>query len=158
MKGWAKLGMQIARAACACLAAWGTSAYPQAAARCDRSDPALREIDDIASGREWQLVRDANHVGGPGRWLQVQAGRHCADEGPATRIATSIDPAIRAGDRIVIDEETGSATVRIEAVALEPAALGKTLRVRLQFGGASVRAVAQAPGHATLLRSIEAWP
>jgi hypothetical protein len=57
---------------------------------------------------------------------------------------------VRAGDRVVIEENTPIVEARLEAVALGPALIGSSFRARLSIGGYIVQAVALAPGRASL--------
>ena len=127
----------------------------------------IREIDDPATGMRWLLERDPSRPGGPGRLVPV-SGRGWA-VGPARQrgtvprpIGPAIQPAlyrpvIRAGDRLVIEENTPVVEARLAAVALGPAAAGASFAARLQFGGTVVQAVAVAPGRATLAPEARGW-
>jgi flagella basal body P-ring formation protein FlgA len=64
-------------------------------------------------------------------------------------------PVIRAGDRLVVEENTAVIEARLEAVALGPAALGSSFDVRLKLGGKVARAVALAPGRAAFQAHAE---
>lgn len=119
---------------------------------------ALREIDDPLTGSRWLLVRDGGHPEGPGR-LTLETGLR--DDGQiggkgnnAVRKSLAIvgrpSVVIRGGDRLVVEEETQVVMVRLEAVALGPAAPGGSLQARLEIGGKVVRVVALAPGRAAL--------
>ena len=127
------------------------------------STQALREIDDSSTGEHWVLLRDDVHPGGPGR-LTLATGLR--DDGRvsgkgtdagAQQLAVARAPrvAIRGGDRLVVEENTAVVAVRLEAVALGPAALGGSLQARLEIGGKVVRVVALAPGRAALMP--QAW-
>ncbi len=59
-------------------------------------------------------------------------------------------PVIRAGDRLIVEEHTAVVDAALEAVRLNPAALGSTFKVRLKIGGKVLRAVALGPGRAAL--------
>jgi hypothetical protein len=60
------------------------------------------------------------------------------------------------GESVVVEEHTTAAEVSVEAVAMEPAASGSLLHVRLKIGGKVLRAVALAPGKAELTLALEA--
>jgi hypothetical protein len=114
---------------------------------------AVREIDDPHTGDRWLLLRDPGHPGGPGRLERVRGQGNTAREkghgglDPASyRIPQS--PVIRAGDRLVIEEDTTVISSRLAAVALGPAVIGASFEARLQIGGKVVQAVALAPGRA----------
>ncbi len=114
----------------------------------------VREIDDPQNGNRWLLLRDPGNPGGPGR-LVLAAGqsaepRQAKVGGAKPDGLKSFAPAIRAGEKLIVEENTAVVDVRLEAVALEPAVAGAAFRVRLQVGGKVVRAVAQGPGRAAL--------
>jgi flagella basal body P-ring formation protein FlgA len=57
---------------------------------------------------------------------------------------------IRAGDELVVEENTVVVEARLEARALGSASLGNTLHARLKMGGKVVPVVALGPGRAAL--------
>jgi hypothetical protein len=129
------------------------------------ADLVIREIDDPHSGARWLLMRDRNHPAGPGRLVLVAApGRHAGPGVPVGTLFTTSTvlipprPVIRAGDRLVVEENTAVIEARLEAVALGPATLGSTFDVRLKMGGKVARAVALAPGRAAFQAQTEARP
>lgn len=109
----------------------------------------LREIDDPHNGGRWLLLRDESHPGGPGLLTLVVAARcvsgqhHGAD--PEAKKAL---PAIRSGDRVIVEESTPVAEARLEAVAMGQAIEGSVFQARLMIGGRVVRAVAIGPDRA----------
>jgi hypothetical protein len=120
----------------------------------------VREIDDPSSGARWLLVREMEHPGGPGRLVEVfpaqSSGRRIE---AAASVAQPVPrPAIRAGDRLIVEENTAVVEARLEAVALGPAAVGSELGVRLKIGGKVLRAVALGPGRAAFKPETEARP
>jgi len=124
----------------------------------------VREIDDPQNGNCWLLVRDPSHPGGPGRLvLAVGAGVHSrrgrtAEQKFLAAEHRALTPVIRGGDRLIVEEKTAVVEARLEAVALGPAAAGAPLQVRLAIGGKVVRAVALAPGRASLAPDLEVRP
>jgi hypothetical protein len=130
----------------------------------------VREIDDPNTGARWLLRRDPSHPGGPGRMvLGAQSQGHAlGNAANATEIggqhdgareaqATApVQPVIRSGDRLIVEEHTSVVDASLEAVALNPAAVGSSLMVRLAIGGRLVRAVALAPGRASFQAEIGA--
>jgi hypothetical protein len=128
------------------------------------ADPVVREIDDPHSGAHWLLMRDRNHPAGPGRLVLVAADRQAGQGGQGSTIRTTstelipLRPVIRAGDRLIVEENTAVIEARLEAVALGPATLGSTFDVRLKLGGKVARAVALAPGRAAFQAQTEARP
>lgn len=127
----------------------------------------VREIDDPATGMRWLLERDPGHPGGPGRLVPVTGSDLAAGRTRHRQLAfharsavikpSPYSPVIRAGDRLVIEENTAAVEARLTAVALSPAVAGASFEARLQFGGKVVRAVAVAPGRATLAPQTGAW-
>jgi len=115
---------------------------------------AVREIDDPHTGDRWLLMRNDQVPGGPGRLVLVAAHRSAA--GSATSRAAGpagdaqILPVIRAGDRLILEEHTARVDAVLEARAMNPAAPGASLDVRLTIGGNVVRAVALGPGRVAL--------
>ena len=125
----------------------------------------IRAIQDPHSGERWLLMRNDDHPGGPGRLLLANAperspGLAVPGTAPRSRAMKLALPgevvAIRAGDRLVVEEHTAISDVRLEAVALEPAKVGMTLTVRLKIGGREERAVALGPGRAAFAPSRQA--
>ncbi len=114
----------------------------------------LREIDDPNSGTRWLLVRDKTSPGGPGRLELVPPGRDPGAPGRQAKapwVAQTRDVLIiRPGDKLVVEEHTTITDAYLEGVALGPAGTGSALNVRLTIGGRVVRAVAVAPGRASL--------
>lgn len=133
----------------------------------------VRAIDDPYTGNYWLLERDPDHPGGPGRLVLVpraaqtdgpdsEPGSESDGAGPRQAapdaIARALAPVIRAGDRLMVIENTAVAEARLEAVALGPAVRGADFEVRLQIGGKEVRAVALGPGRAAFADQIGARP
>jgi hypothetical protein len=119
---------------------------------------AIREIDDPHTGAHWFLLRDASHPGGPGRLalagVKREDGKLSGKENDVVAHASAaVAPpraVIRGGDRLIVEEDTAVVAVRLEAVALGPAAPGGSLQARLEIGGKVVRVVALAGGRAQL--------
>jgi hypothetical protein len=114
----------------------------------------VREIDDPHTGDRWLLMHNDQVPGGPGRLVLIAAPRK-AIRGTSLQAAGEADeaqilPVIRAGDRLIVEEHTARVDAVLEARAMNPAAPGSVLNVRLTIGGNVVRAVALGPGRATL--------
>jgi hypothetical protein len=115
----------------------------------------VREIDDPNNGDRWLLTRNESHPGGPGLLMLVSTARIDSVDpagprrpnqaGPEAEIPA---PIIRAGDRVILEENTPVVEARLEAVAMGPALAGAPFNVRLSIGGRVVRAVAITPGRA----------
>jgi hypothetical protein len=119
----------------------------------------VREIDDPHSGARWLLMRSSDHPGGPGLLVLVESGRNPVRQGQAAVEPLEVlRPVIRAGERLIVEENTPVVEARLEAVALGPAVAGSVLDARLKIGGRVVRAVALGPGRAELQPQTEARP
>jgi hypothetical protein len=140
---------------------------------------ALRTIDDPTTGHRWLLIKDVEHPGGPGKLILsketpsampaygVVAG---ADGSTAFRSASgasarpgqvpggALQPQIRSGDRLVVEEHSQVADVPLTAVALGPAMIGSVFKARLEIGGRVVSVVAEAPGRASFAAGRETHP
>jgi hypothetical protein len=136
-----------------------------ASARRQFAELVVCEIDDPHSGARWLLLRDRNHPAGPGRLVLIATANRQAGQGepggtisPMATELIPLRPVIRAGDRLVVEENTAVVEARLEAVALGPATLGSTFDVRLKMGGKVARVVALAPGRAAFQARTEARP
>lgn len=122
----------------------------------------VREIDDPHSGARWLLMRDRDNPAGPGLLVLVAvAGRQNGQGGTISTTSSELippRPVIRAGDRLVVEENTAVIEARLEAVALDPATLGSVFDARLKVGGKVVRVVALAPGRAAFQAQTEVRP
>jgi hypothetical protein len=121
----------------------------------------FREIDDPATGDRWLLVRDTDHPGGPGRMVLAARGLSVPDGSGSIRTPAARPtqlPVIRAGDRVIVEENTPVVEARLEAVALAPALAGSVFEVRLEIGGKVVQAVALGPDRAAFAHQIGARP
>jgi homoaconitase/3-isopropylmalate dehydratase large subunit len=109
------------------------------------------------------LCRNVEHPGGPGSLLHVAAPSavkwnrpggaqftHSLERDPA-----AIRPVIRAGDRVIVEENSAVAEARLTAVALESATVGSAFNARLEIGGKVVRAIAMRTGQALFQPQIE---
>lgn len=146
MREWLRF---VVLAVCSGWAAWGMAARAQAVPSRGRSRPVeiLREIDDPATGNRWLLEKDEESPGGPGRMvLSIRGNMTPLHREHGGRPVTL--PVIHAGDRIVLVAHTAVMDAELEAVALAPAAVGSSLRVRLKMGGKVLEAVALGPGKA----------
>jgi hypothetical protein len=114
----------------------------------------VREIDDPTTGQHWILMRDPRHPGGPG---VLVAEESIADHGRVEGAIVQLRPVIRAGDRLIVEQSSAKVNSRLEGVALSPAALGASLRVRLGVTGKAVQAVALGPGRAVLIPEKGLW-
>jgi len=124
-----------------------------------RSAQVVRAIEDAATGSRWVLVRDGRYPGGPGHLILVGSlqSRDVRNEsgpalvsGAAESYPTLPLPVIRAGDRLIVEENTPVVEARLQALALGAAAAGSAFPARLEIGGKVVRVVALGPGRAAL--------
>jgi hypothetical protein len=102
----------------------------------------LREIVDPHSGEHWLLVPNPADPAGPGQWVR---------SGPVGGAGTRHEEkkqevVIRRGDRVVMEELSATVEAYLEATALESAAAGSWLHVRLTIGGRVVKVLAVAAG------------
>jgi len=115
----------------------------------------VREIDDPHSGQHWILMRDPAHLGGPG---VLMAEESVPNSGWLAGGIARLHPVIRAGDRLTVEESSAKAYLRLEGIALSPAAPGAQLHVRLALSGKVVEALAVGPGRAVRIPEREFWP
>lgn len=127
----------------------------------------LRAIDDPFNGARWLLLRNPEYPAGPARLLLVESGRSGlrqpteAGDGRHDAVGAApipLRPVIRAGDRLVVEENTPVVAAHLEATALGPAAPGSPLAVRLRIGGRVVQTVALGPGRAAFVTPAEVRP
>jgi hypothetical protein len=118
----------------------------------------VREIDDPHTGARWILMLNPEHPGGPGILEHLEGGPGTLFEGQAAigTIQPEFRPVIRAGERLIVEEDTAVAEARLEAVALGSAAIGSIFEARLTIGRVVVRVRAIAPGRAELQPQREA--
>lgn len=112
----------------------------------------VREIDDPHSGDRWLLLIDPRHPAGPGRLVRADAVRNKfpLSKADVQKTDTPVPPVIHTGERLILEEHSPVLDARLDAIALSPASVGGTLRVRLVIGGQVVRALAVAPGSVIL--------
>lgn len=118
---------------------------------------ALREIEDPSTHERWLLIRDLHHSAGPALLVRQSQISGCTflasgtmNSGSGFEVRMRPLPVIHAGDRVILSEHTKISDAELEATALEPAALGDLVRVRLKFSGFTLLAIAAAQGRATL--------
>jgi len=109
----------------------------------------LREIDDPWDGSRWLLRSGSNHPGGPGSLTQVADG--IAEPAGKKQQAARVQPVIRAGERLIVTENSKIAMSRLQAVALEVGAIGSEIKVRLLIGGNVIRVTVTGTNEASML-------
>ena len=105
-------------------------------------DPARRDY--------WRYEPNSSHPEGPARLVHEEEAPVFSSCQAVKHKADAVPTVIHAGDRLVVEEHTTKADIRLSAVALAPAAIGKVLMARLLPGGRVVRVVAAAQGSALL--------
>ena len=123
----------------------------------------IRVIEDPNLGDRWMLCRNLDHPGGPGSLLHVAAQSAvkwnrlggAESTNSLERDPAAIRPVIRAGDRVIVEENSAVAEARLTAVALESATVGSAFNARLEIGGKVVRAVAMRTGQALFQPQLE---
>jgi hypothetical protein len=119
---------------------------------------AVRIIDDHGTGRRWLLVLQFDQPEAPALLLQMPDSHSCSKlpvadverQHPTSHQNVPL-PVIRPGDSVILSENSPVSDAQLEAIALERAATGQALTVRLKLGGHLLRAIATASGRATLL-------
>ena len=112
----------------------------------------LHVIDDAALHTRWVLVVDPQHPVGPGHWVpagEIPPGMHMVakeQERPVVLVHT--------GDAVTVSRRSETVRLQLEAKALENAAEGARLHVRLKTG-AIVEAIATAAGQVELAPHFE---
>lgn len=117
---------------------------------------AIRSFEDPGTHQHWLLLRNLSRPAAPAVLVERSLDSSCAGSSLEKSDQRSLSgqryslPVIQAGDYIVVSEHTRITDAELEATALNPAAIGESLSVRLKFGGRAVNAIATAPGRATL--------
>jgi hypothetical protein len=162
--------------------------------KCARSDVSVRadsevyrEFIDPCLGSRWQLQIDPAHPDRPGRLILISSGdvRQSArgDESASEmfRLDETVNPswesrshipnltlpvAIRAGEHLIVEQDSRILRARFQAIALESARVGQRMRVRLSAGatmpvsmtGAVISVIATGAGRAMWLSEEEVKP
>jgi flagella basal body P-ring formation protein FlgA len=99
-------------------------------------------------------MRDSAHPGGPG---VLVAEEFIQGNSRLEQSADRSHAVIRSGDRLTVEASSPVLDLRLEGIALSPAALGAQLRVRLVVSGKIVWAVALGPGRVAKESDTEIW-
>ena len=120
----------------------------------------VREINDPHSGVRWLLLVNALHPGEPGRMVRADTfrGEFQKPKAAGQKAPALFQLAIHAGERVIVEEHSQVVDARLDAVALNPAAVGGVVRVRLAVGGRVVRALAVDTGRVALDEGKEGRP
>lgn len=117
----------------------------------------IRQIQDYSTHVQWILIEDMSHPDLPARLTQARDGGSCGQ--PAELDSKPRDPdlermyrlpIVHTGDALTVLQHTPFAMVHLEAIALGPAMVGQTFRVRLKSSGLFLWVRATSAGHATL--------
>lgn len=113
---------------------------------------AMRLIEDPSTHLRWMLMKDAAHPEWPAR-LEPFANTFGApgSTGGTVSLPSRKVAMIHAGDALTITRHSEVSDVRLEAIALGPAAIGELVRVRLKTSGRVLSVVADGAGRATML-------
>lgn len=98
----------------------------------------------------WRLVRRDARDPGPGRWI-ARSARDCQLRGQDTEAsAATVQPVIRPGEELDIEEHTAIAEIHLRARSLGYARAGEPIRVQISPLGSPFGAIAVGPGRAVL--------
>jgi hypothetical protein len=121
----------------------------------------VRTIRDPHTGLCWIVTREAGATGGPGRMVQA-VDKECTSKPLKQNIKQNAEteynlqtPAIRPGDRLVVEENSARVEARLSAIALAAAKVGSSFNVRLAIGGKTLRVIALGPGRAAIVPEME---
>jgi len=93
------------------------------------------EIADPCLGFHWRLVIDPAHPGWPGRLVLKMPNEAAPKQSSGIAVTRAkIPPAIRVGDEVTVDQSSPILHAQFQAIALQPAAVGEELKVRLLAG------------------------
>jgi hypothetical protein len=153
----AKVALLLLSAVLCAASAWAQSIAASELRKATDTN-AIRVIRDPHTALRWRLERDPARSGAPGRMVLLSDQERSQPEsvnivnGVVDRVMkpnrNSPYPVIRSGDRLILEEDSAVAEVRLEAVALGSAVEGEEFRARVVIGGKILRAVAIAPGRA----------
>jgi len=120
----------------------------------------FREINDPHSGVRWLLLVDTLHPGEPGRLVRADTvwGGLPHPEASGQKAPAPLQLVIHTGERVILEEHSQVADARLDAIALNPAAFGGVVRVRLVIGGCVVRSLAVGAGRVVLEQEKEGRP
>ena len=114
-------------------------------------------IEDPGTGHRWLLVAQVDRPQGPARLVEIPASNVCFEKGlettepySAAKLQNRSRAVIHTGDSVVLSQRTPNVDAQLEAIALQPAAAGNVVNVRLKFSGHVIRVVATAPGRVAL--------
>jgi hypothetical protein len=138
----------------------GGSLKPSAVDPALASTSIVREINDPHSGARWLLLVNALHPGVPGRLVRADTvlGQFPLPKAAGRNVTAIAQPVIHAGERVILEEHSEVVDARLDAVALNPAAIGGAVRVRLVVGGHVVRSFVLGEGRVLLDQEKEGRP
>lgn len=123
----------------------------------------IRSFEDAGTHRSWTVVQDKKQPAAPARLVEAAihptVGRASAEESGEASLQMASRLIIHPRDSLIVDEHTAIVDARLEATALNAAARGERLKVRLKIGDRIVPAIAVEPGRAEIVSaSREARP
>ena len=160
-----RCSVPVALVSLACGAPMGSCMRPDVSARIEsdviRGGEVIQVLIDPCLGTHWELIADPAHPDWPRRLVlldpdvpgKIRRGEQVGEVPSGSLEGTfkgnrpqesrnglpNLVPemAIRAGDRVAVDQETEFLRAQFQAVALESAGVGQRLRVRLDGGRSS---------------------
>jgi hypothetical protein len=124
-----------------------------------------REFVDPCLGSHWKIQTNAEHPGWPGRLVLMDVGAVRGGQGGNSASAVSVENkagrassssrevpqfsanlalplAVRAGDRLIVEQDSAVLHAEFQAVALESAMAGDSVRVRLSAASTAPQSIA----------------
>jgi hypothetical protein len=115
-------------------------------------------IIDPCLGTRWQRMADSRHPGGPARMVVTARGPALTAEHPdgqGSRSLTMPPTVIRVGDLLLVEQRSRVLVAHLEAVALEPAAVGRVGRnSEMSANGPVIRVEASGAGQARWIAGV----
>lgn len=125
----------------------GLAAVPACAA-CGGPD---RTLTDWPLHRQWLIGRDCRYPGHPAHLIEIPWRDPIA---PHTDLPVTVPhvPLVRPGMKVMVEQQSDHAQVRLIGVALESGSAGQRILVRAGLGGAALHCIVRGPGLAVLDR------
>jgi hypothetical protein len=111
--------------------------------------------DDAILAKRWAVLQDDDHPEAPHTLVSVTppSGGTQSQDGPTPTASGNRQSVVHAGDLLTLFEDSPTLHLELAAVAIESAAQGGHLRVRLVRGGAILNGVVLSP-HRVKLQSM----
>jgi hypothetical protein len=107
-------------------------------------------IVDAGLHRQWIIERDQAHPERPPRLVEVPWSASPGAGTRSRRFPAAAQPVVRAGMRVTLCWQDGSAAVRLTGTALDPGRIGDAIRVRAGLHGVVLRGVVRGPARVAL--------